>query len=102
MPNASKGEVRFKILAIARLVLSVVLGFISAESLSAALGGVSVIDAGRQGTNAAVYAAKRPIGAFVYPLVRVYANGALVGEFSGRGLTQSSLVEKVNALIKVQ
>ena len=73
---------------------------ISSESLSAALGGVSVIDADA-GINAAVYAARRPMSAFSYPLVRVYANGSLVGEFSGRGLTQASFVSKVNALIKI-
>jgi len=65
--------------------------------LSAALCGANVIDADAQAAPD-TYAKLRPQGAFSYPLVLVYEGGQLKGQFSGRGLTQAALTEKVKGL----
>jgi hypothetical protein len=56
-----------------------------------------VIDADAQAAPD-TYAKLRPQGAFSYPLVLVYEGGQLKGQFSGRGLTQAALAEKVKGL----
>jgi len=66
-------------------------------ALSAALCGANVIDADAQAAPE-TYAKLRPQGAFSYPLVLVYEAGQLKGQFSGRGLTQAALTEKVKSL----
>lgn len=72
---------------------------LDAAALSDAVCGAAVIDADAT-ANPVEYQARRPSGAFGYPLIRVYgADGKLAGEFSGRGLTQSSIVARVNTLI---
>lgn len=65
--------------------------------MSAALCGANVIDADAQAAPE-TYAQLRPQGAFSYPLVLVYEAGQLKGQFSGRGLTQAALVEKVKSM----
>jgi hypothetical protein len=69
------------------------------DALAAALCSTSIIDADKT-DNPAEDAARRPATVFEYPLIRVYAaDGALAGEFSGNGLTQQQLVDKVKALV---
>ncbi|MFA7121540.1 MAG: hypothetical protein WC277_08650, partial [Bacilli bacterium] len=72
-------------------------GGLDVAALSAALCGANVIDADAQAAPD-TYAKLRPQGAFSYPLVLVYEAGQLQGQFSGRGLTQAALVEKVKAM----
>ena len=72
-------------------------GGLDVAALSAALCGANVIDADAQAAPD-TYARLRPQGAFSYPLVLVYEAGQLKGQFSGRGLTQAALVEKVKSL----
>ena len=72
---------------------------IDAAALSDAVCGAAVIDADAA-ANPAEYQARRPSGAFGYPLIRVFgADGKLAGEFSGRGLTQADIAARVNTLI---
>ena len=71
---------------------------IDAAALSDAVCGAAVIDADAT-ANPEEYQARRPSGAFAYPLIRVYgADGKLAGEFSGRGLTQAAIIAKVKTL----
>ena len=71
---------------------------IDAAALSDAVCGAAVIDADAA-ANPEAYQARRPSGAFAYPLIRVYgADGKLAGEFSGRGLTQAAIIAKVKTL----
>ena len=72
-------------------------GGLDVAALSAALCGANVIDADAQAAPD-TYAKLRPQGAFSYPLVLVYEAGQLRGQFSGRGLTQAALVEKVKSM----
>jgi hypothetical protein len=72
-------------------------GGLDVAALSAALCGANVIDADAQAAPE-TYAKLRPQGAFSYPLVLVYEAGQLKGQFSGRGLTQATLVEKVKSM----
>jgi len=72
-------------------------GGLDVAALSAALCGANVIDADAQAAPE-TYAKLRPQGAFSYPLVLVYEAGQLKGQFSGRGLTQATLTEKVKSL----
>ncbi len=72
-------------------------GGLDVAALSAALCGANVIDADAQAAPD-TYAKLRPQGAFSYPLVLVYEGGQLKGQFSGRGLTQAALAEKVKAM----
>ena len=72
-------------------------GGLDVSALSAALCGANVIDADAQAAPD-TYAKLRPQGAFSYPLVLVYEAGQLKGQFSGRGLTQAALAEKVKGL----
>ena len=72
-------------------------GRLDVAALSAALCGANVIDADAQAAPE-TYAKLRPQGAFSYPLVLVYEAGQLKGQFSGRGLTQAALTEKVKSL----
>ncbi len=72
-------------------------GGLDVAALSAALCGANVIDADAQAAPD-TYAKLRPQGAFSYPLVLVYEGGQLKGQFSGRGLTQAALAEKVKGL----
>lgn len=75
---------------------------IDAAALSDAVCGAAVIDADAT-ANPVEYQARRPSGAFAYPLIRVYgADGKLAGEFSGRGLAQAAIVARVNTLIGCQ
>lgn len=75
---------------------------IDAAALSDAVCGAAVIDADAT-ANPEEYQARRPSGAFGYPLIRVYgADGKLAGEFSGRGLTQAAIIAKVNTLTGCQ
>jgi hypothetical protein len=75
---------------------------IDAAALSDAVCGAAVIDADAA-VNPEEYKARRPSGAFAYPLIRVYgADGKLAGEFSGRGLSQAAIVARVNTLIGCQ
>lgn len=76
-------------------------GGLDVASLSASLCGANVIDADAQAAPD-TYAKLRPQGAFSYPLVLVYEAGQLKGQFSGRGLTQAALVEKVKSLTSCQ
>ena len=72
---------------------------LDAAALSDAVCGASVIDADAA-ANPDEYQARRPSGAFAYPLIRVYgADGKLAGEFGGRGLSQAAIIAKVNTLI---
>ena len=71
---------------------------IDAAALSDAVCGAAVIDADAA-ANPEAYQARRPSGAFAYPLIRVYgADGKLAGEFNGRGLTQAAIIAKVKTL----
>ena len=72
-------------------------GGLDVAALSAALCGANVIDADAQAAPD-TYAKLRPQGAFSYPLVLVYEGGQLKGQFSGRGLTQAALAEKVKSM----
>ncbi len=72
-------------------------GGLDVAALSAALCGANVIDADAQAAPD-TYAKLRPQGAFSYPLVLVYEGGQLKGQFSGRGLTQAALTEKVKSM----
>ena len=72
-------------------------GGLDVAALSAALCEANVIDADAQAAPD-TYAKLRPQGAFSYPLVLVYEAGQLQGQFSGRGLKQAALVEKVKAM----
>ena len=72
-------------------------GGLDVAALSAALCGANVIDADAQAAPE-TYAKLRPQGAFSYPLVLVYEGGQLKGQFSGRGLTQAALAEKVKSM----
>ena len=72
-------------------------GGLDVAALSAALCGANVIDADAQAAPD-TYAKLRPQGAFSYPLVLVYEAGQLKGQFSGRGLTQTALTEKVKSM----
>jgi len=75
---------------------------IDAAALSDAVCGAAVIDADAA-ANPEEYQARRPSGAFGYPLIRVYgADGKLAGEFSGRGLTQAAIIAKVKTLTGCQ
>jgi hypothetical protein len=72
---------------------------IDAAALSDAVCGAAVIDADAT-ANPEAYQARRPSGAFAYPLIRVYgADGKLAGEFSGRGKTQETIAARVKTLI---
>ena len=72
-------------------------GGLDVDVLSGLLCGANVIDADAQAAPE-TYAQLRPQGAFSYPLVLVYEGGQLKGQFSGRGLTQAALAEKVKGL----
>ena len=72
-------------------------GGLDVAAWSAALCGANVIDADAQAAPD-TYAKLRPQGAFSYPLVLVYEAGQLKGQFSGRGLTQAALTEKVKSM----
>ena len=72
-------------------------GGLDVDVLSGLLCGANVIDADAQAAPE-TYAKLRPQGAFSYPLVLVYEAGQLQGQFSGRGLTQAALAEKVKAM----
>lgn len=75
---------------------------LDAAALSERLCGTGVIDADAT-ANSAEYAKYKPDGPFVYPLIRVYgADGKLAGEFSGRGLSQATIVAKVKTLTGCQ
>ena len=75
---------------------------LDAAALSDAVCGAAVIDADAA-ANPVEYQARRPSGAFAYPLIRVYgADGKLAGEFSGRGLTQAAIIAKVKTLTGCQ
>ena len=53
--------------------------------------GASVIDADKT-DNPTVYTERRISGAMDWPYVRIYKSGKVVSEFSGRGLTQETLL----------
>lgn len=72
-------------------------GGLDVAVLSGLLCGANVIDADAQAAPD-TYAKLRPQGAFSYPLVLVYEGGQLKGQFSGRGLTQAALTEKVKSM----
>ena len=72
---------------------------LDANALAESLCSTSIIDADKT-DNPSEYAARRPAEAFEYPLIRVYKpDGSLAGQFSGSGLTQAQLVDKVKALV---
>jgi len=72
---------------------------LDAATLSASLGGASVIDADKA-DNAAEYARLRPKEKFDYPLVMAYASdGTLAGKFDAAGLSQAAIAEKVKVLV---
>lgn len=72
---------------------------VDAGALSSDLCGATVVDADL-GADREAYGRYRPQGAFVYPLVRVFASdGAEAGQFVARGMGQVELLEKLRGLL---
>jgi hypothetical protein len=73
-------------------------GKLDVASLSEQAGGVNVIDADKT-DNAAVYATTRPTGSFSWPYVRIFKDGAVLDEFSARGMNQADIVARAKKVL---